>query len=508
MPIETSAFGPGVFLSTSGRLPSRQGRLFLGTTGNMQFRKCAAVLQKPASVPAIILVALTTASGMIAQAIPGASPDSTAALSRGEWPVYAGTYAAARGRSSPRPEGRNLTDPSPWPNLAAHKSPEILSLSFLWIVSAAVAACQFQTGENRHEPTATRASCPRCSLRRFLALPPAGYGQPQAEAPSTMSVSGANRWGEGDERGNGNTQGFDTRLRCAAQLAHPRARVYELGRVVSDTMPQNPFGDAPVALEYLATRGIPFTRHAGNGEVFSGGIGSQGTQFDALGHFGFLDAPWSGTEPFPAEQVRYYNGFTQAQVKPSADAPLQKLGVDKAVPIVTSAVMLDAVAYRGRRLDAGELVTAADIEACCTRRACSGAAFWPATRSSCTPAGARSGRDPAENPLVHRVLLAGPGPGGRCAGVPGGAHRGAGGARQSVHRSGADPAPPDTLPDLPFSVHHNNLTQHGIHQIQNLVLDELARDGVSLSCAIVLPLRVLGGAGSMVRPIAVGTPRR
>jgi len=37
----------------------------------------------------------------------------------------------------------------------------------------------------------------------------------------------------------------------------------------------------------LATRGIPFTRHAGNGEVFSGGIGSQGTQFDALGHFAF-----------------------------------------------------------------------------------------------------------------------------------------------------------------------------------------------------------------------------
>ena len=72
----------------------------------------------------------------------------------------------------------------------------------------------------------------------------------------------------------------------------------------------------------------------------------------------------------------------------------------------------------------------------------------------------------------------------------------------------ADPVPirlaPDTLPDLPFSVHHNNLNQHGIHQIQNLVLDELARDHVSLSCAIVMPLRILGGAGSMVRPIAVG----
>ncbi|HMH96554.1 MAG TPA: hypothetical protein VK577_08265, partial [Bradyrhizobium sp.] len=31
-----------------------------------------------------------------AQAVPGALPESTAALSRGEWPAYAGTYAAAR----------------------------------------------------------------------------------------------------------------------------------------------------------------------------------------------------------------------------------------------------------------------------------------------------------------------------------------------------------------------------------------------------------------------------
>src|SRR3954469_22479525 len=31
-----------------------------------------------------------------AQSIPGALPESTAALSRGEWPAYAGTYAAAR----------------------------------------------------------------------------------------------------------------------------------------------------------------------------------------------------------------------------------------------------------------------------------------------------------------------------------------------------------------------------------------------------------------------------
>jgi quinoprotein glucose dehydrogenase len=63
---------------------------------NTQFRKCAGVFLKPAVVPAIIFFALITASGVRAQTIPGALPDSIAALSRGEWPTYAGTYAAAR----------------------------------------------------------------------------------------------------------------------------------------------------------------------------------------------------------------------------------------------------------------------------------------------------------------------------------------------------------------------------------------------------------------------------
>jgi len=340
----------------------------------------------------------------------------------------------------------------------------------------------------------------------FLDLAPASYAQSPAEAPLTMASSA--RWGVGDERGNGNTQGFDTRLRCAFHLAQPMAQVYELGRVVSSTMPQNPFGDAPVALEYLATRGIPFTRHAGNGEVFSGGIGSQGTQFDALGHFGFLDAPWPGTTPFPAERVRYYNGFTHAQVKPSADAPLQKLGIDKAVPIVTSAVMLDAVAYRGRRLDAGERVTAADIEGMLRAQGLQYRGILAGDAVFVYTGWGTLWRDPSENPSFTEYYSQGPG-----LSVDAQEYL----AARTVVLVALDnpftdpvptPLPPDTLPDLPFSVHHNNLTQHGIHQIQNLVLDELARDHVSLSCAIVLPLRILGGAGSMVRPIAVGTPRR
>jgi kynurenine formamidase len=61
---------------------------------------------------------------------------------------------------------------------------------------------------------------------------------------------------------------------------------------------------------------------------------------------------------------------------------------------------------------------------------------------------------------------------------------------------------------MPFAIHHHCLVQAGIHQIQNVKLDELARDRVWVSCTIILPLRVKGGCGSLVRPIAIGAPSR
>jgi kynurenine formamidase len=68
-------------------------------------------------------------------------------------------------------------------------------------------------------------------------------------------------------------------------------------------------------------------------------------------------------------------------------------------------------------------------------------------------------------------------------------------------------APPaGTPPGLPFAIHHHNLVQAGIHNIQNANLGALAADKVWLSCTIILPLRTQGGSGSPVRPVAIGAP--
>src|SRR5437867_11620572 len=44
----------------------------------------------------VILALLSANCAASAQVIPGAQADSSAALAKGEWPAYAGTYAAAR----------------------------------------------------------------------------------------------------------------------------------------------------------------------------------------------------------------------------------------------------------------------------------------------------------------------------------------------------------------------------------------------------------------------------
>jgi kynurenine formamidase len=55
-------------------------------------------------------------------------------------------------------------------------------------------------------------------------------------------------------------------------------------------------------------------------------------------------------------------------------------------------------------------------------------------------------------------------------------------------------------------VHHHNLTQAGVHQVQNLNLTEMAHRKVYLGAVFILPIRFKGGSGSPVRPVVIGHP--
>ena len=172
-------------------------------------------------------------------------------------------------------------------------------------------------------------------------------------------------WRDGDQKGMANTIGPGTWLRCAHYLSQDGAKSYELSHVSSNEMTQSPFG-VPLVYDYRPTVGISTTMHAFNGEqIASGEPGAQGTQMDALGHFAYLKYPWDGSGDFPAADASYYGGYSQSEVKPSANSPLMKLGIEHAPPIITTAVLLDARTHlgNGEILAAGRAITAADIEA-------------------------------------------------------------------------------------------------------------------------------------------------
>jgi len=63
---------------------------------------------------------------------------------------------------------------------------------------------------------------------------------------------------------------------------------------------------------------------------------------------------------------------------------------------------------------------------------------------------------------------------------------------------GTDPATTTTLPG-----HVLLLVRAGIHIIENLWLEDLARDGVHEFAFVCLPLKLRGATGSPVRPIAL-----
>ena len=348
----------------------------------------------------------------------------------------------------------------------------------------------------------------------LTALPAAAELQGQGAAVErSKALTPTPPWPAGDERGMANTLGAGTWQRCAFHLAQAGARPYEVSHVRSNTMPQSPFG-VPLNYEYTPTKSIPFSKHAFNDEVLKlGQPSAQGTQMDALGHFAHLPELWKGKGPVPADKAGYYGGYTQKDVKPTPSSSLLKLGIDKVPPIVTSAVLLDARTHLGggQPMKDGEVITAKDIEVMIEAQGLGWRGILPGDVLYIYTGWSDNWSDPDTAKVYYTM-----GPGLSFD------------AAKYIEKKGVvlvaldnpftDPAakgmifgkaPPakGTPPGLPFAVHHYNLSVSGIHQIQNANLKALAADKVWTSCTMILPLRSKGGAGSPVRPVAIGVPQ-
>jgi kynurenine formamidase len=285
-------------------------------------------------------------------------------------------------------------------------------------------------------------------------------------------------WGAADERGAANRL-TPARVVEAARLIKT-GQVYSLGRVYEHGMPLP--GKRHFSLTIL---GRPTGGPAGQNkgvhmeEMFSGEIGQIGTQLDGLGHVGVR---MRGDDYF-------YNGNRLSEFGTAYG--LEKLGIEKVGVFFTRGVLIDVAAFRGvPRMLAGQVITVKDLEGALKSQ-----------KSS-----VREGDVVLLRTGHGKLWMKDNDAYGR--GEPGiGMAAGRWLAERKIVLVGSDTWATEVVPaedkDRPFEVHQLLLVRHGIYNLENLDLEELARDKVYEFAFVFAPLRLKGATGSPGNPIAV-----
>ena len=313
------------------------------------------------------------------------------------------------------------------------------------------------------------------------------------------------------ERGMGNLIGKETWYRCSEKLASREAKEYELSYERSTTMPKSPFA-GKYEPKFLPPVGLAGSKQIYNMDVLNENVndGNQGTQMDAFGHFSHTQEKWDGESDLKTEDAKYFGGFNQKEVKPSPDSPLLKLGMETVPPIITSAILLDVrkFIFKGKSMEAGQYVTVDHLKKTIELSGLSERGIKPGDVVLINTGWS----DHYEDPDISKVYYSyAPGISYETAKFLG---------TKKVVAVGLDtpfvdavPNPnsekifemPGGMPDgLGFPVHHYFLTQVGIYTLENLKLNNLAKDSVIESCIMILPLLSRGSAASPIRPVAIG----
>jgi kynurenine formamidase len=325
---------------------------------------------------------------------------------------------------------------------------------------------------------------PRRSPRRLAGLLAAAVfaalacGEPAGDETPIGPKWWPSEWGPDDQRGAANRITPETVLRANKLIT--AGKVYQLGRVYEHGMPLP--GKRHFSLTIPGSPTYPPDGKNGSvafDEMFSGEIGQVGTQFDGLGHVG---VHMKGDDYF-------YNGFKRSEFASAYGH--KKLGVENVGVFFTRAVLLDVARMRkAERLPAGYVITPEDLRACLDE--------------------AKLKIEPGDVVLLrtgHGLLWM------KDNKAYGDGEPGIGMAAakwltdRKVCLLGADTWAIEAVPgedkDRPFPVHQWNLVRHGVYHLENLDLEELAKDKVYQSAFIFSPLRLKGATGSPGNPIAV-----
>jgi kynurenine formamidase len=286
------------------------------------------------------------------------------------------------------------------------------------------------------------------------------------------------QWGAEDQRGAANRMTPEKVLEANRLIR--RGQVYQLGRVYEHGMPIPGKRHFSLTIPGSPTNG-PEGENAivSNDELLSGEIGQVGTQLDGLGHVGVR----AGGENL------FYNGFKGSEF--SKPYGLEKLGIENVGVFYTRGILIDAARRRGvERMKVGEVVTPADIEGALKEAGLEvrpGDAVFIRTGHGqlwMKDNKAYGEGEPGIGVAAARWL-----------------------SERKITLVGTDTWATEVIPSedpkRPFEVHQWLLVRHGIYNLENLDLEQLARDRVAEFAFIFAPLRLKGATGSPGNPIAV-----
>jgi len=293
----------------------------------------------------------------------------------------------------------------------------------------------------------------------------------QSWTPPSTDERCPSRWGADDERGAANHMGPETVLKAARLIRE--GLVIELGRVLRGSMP---LGPRHFDL-YMKPTGpnVGSNRRGSNEELVIAEMGQVGTQFDGFTHQTIGDSLYNCVDQ---GEIMTRDGFT-------------RLGVENVGTLMTRGVLIDVAALKGVEMlpDTYE-ITVDDLQQALDRQ---GVAL-----ESGDAVLIHTGWGVLWDTDAERFMASNPGIGVAAAQWL---------VEQDPMLLGADNQPvevsPNPDPQVSLPVHQIMLVVNGIHLVERMKLDELAAAGVHEFAFVVQPLKIQGGTGSTVAPVAI-----
>lgn len=304
----------------------------------------------------------------------------------------------------------------------------------------------------------------------ILAVPTASLAQSWRPTPENQRCP--SRWGASDERGSANHMKPESVIRATRLIR--TGEVTELGHVLGPNMPF--FGTRRFDVHTKRTfMNPPSNRRGSNEELVISEIGQVGTQFDGFAHQTHEDSMYNCIK---VSDTATRSGFT-------------KLGIEKVGMLMTRGVLIDVAALKGVEMlpDTYE-ITVADLEQALERQ--------------------RTTLQPGDAVMIHtgwgklwgkdnaRYVRSCPGLGVAASEWL---------VRKDPMLVGADNWPvevsPNPDPQLSLPGHQIFLVINGVHLLENMKLDQLAARRTYEFAFVMQPLKIQGGSGSTVAPVAI-----